>query len=298
MEMTTEASNPDSVDLDRLDTLELVQLINAEDAKVAAAVGAASVSIAAAIDVISARLAKGGRLIYVGAGTSGRLGVLDAAECPPTFNADPEQVVGLIAGGPRALVNPVEGAEDSSELAIKALQGIDLSGNDVVVGIAASGQTPFVLAALDHSRSVGAAAIGFACNRGASIEKHADIMITVVAGPEVLAGSTRMKAGTATKMVLNMLTTGAMVRLGKTYGNLMVDLQATNAKLITRTVRILQKLSGLTATDAEALLQSCDGELKTAIICNKLDLPPDAARAKLDAANGRLRLALGEDTHE
>lgn len=298
MEMTTEANNPDSVDLDRLDTRELVQLINAEDAKVAAAVGEAAASIAAAIDVISARLAKGGRLIYVGAGTSGRLGVLDAAECPPTFNADPGQVIGLIAGGQEALTNPVEGAEDSPELAIESLQAIDLSEKDAVVGIAASGKTPYVLAALEHARSVGAVAIGFACNRGAPIEKHADIMITVVAGPEVLAGSTRMKAGTATKMVLNMLTTGAMVRLGKTYGNLMVDLQASNAKLVTRTVHILQKLSGLTATDAEAMLQSCDGELKTAIVCNKLDLPPDAAREKLSTANGRLRLALGEDTHE
>lgn len=298
MELTTEASNPDSVDLDRLDTLELVQLINAEDAKVAAAVGEAATAIAAAIDVIAARLASGGRLIYVGAGTSGRLGVLDAAECPPTFNADPEQVIGLIAGGPTALTIPVEDAEDSPELAVKDLQAIDLSAKDAVVGIAASGQTPYVLAALDHARSVGAAAIGFACNRGAPIEEHADIMITVVAGAEVLAGSTRMKAGTATKMVLNMLTTGSMVRLGKTYGNLMVDLQATNAKLITRTVRILQKLSGQTAADAEALLQTCNGELKTAIVCNKLDLSPDAARAKLEAANGRLRLALEENTHE
>jgi len=298
MELTTEASNPDSIDLDRLDTLELVQLINAEDAKVAAAVGEAAAAIAAAIDVISTRLGSGGRLIYVGAGTSGRLGVLDAAECPPTFNADPEQVTGLIAGGPTALTNPVEGAEDSPELAVEDLQAIDLSAKDAVVGIATSGQTPYVLAALDHARSVGAAAIGFACNRGAPIEEHADIMITVVAGPEVLAGSTRMKAGTATKMVLNMLTTGSMVRLGKTYGNLMVDLQATNAKLITRTVRILQKLSGQTAADAEALLRSCNGELKTAIVCNKLDLSPDVARAKLEAANGRLRLTLDENTHE
>ena len=298
MELTTEASNPDSADLDRLDTLQLVQLINAEDAKVAAAVGEAAAAIAAAIDVISTRLGNGGRLIYVGAGTSGRLGVLDAAECPPTFNADPEQVIGLIAGGPSALTNPVEGAEDSPELAVEDLQAIDLSAKDAVVGIAASGQTPYVLEALDHARSVGAAAIGFACNRGAPIEEHADIMITVVAGPEVLAGSTRMKAGTATKMVLNMLTTGSMVRLGKTYGNLMVDLQATNAKLITRTVRILQKLSGQTAADAEALLQTCNGELKTAIVCNKLDLSPDAARVKLEAANGRLRLALEKNTHE
>ncbi len=294
MELTTEASNPESADLDRLDTLDLTRLINAEDAKVAAAVAEANVEIAASIDVIGARLADGGRLVYVGAGTSGRLGVLDAAECPPTFNADPGQVIGLIAGGPGALLKSVEGAEDSPDQAVKDLQAIDLSDKDVVVGIAASGTTPYVLAALDHARRVGAPAIGFACNRGAPIEEHADIMITVVVGPEVLAGSTRMKAGTATKMVLNMLTTGAMVRLGKTYGNLMVDLQATNAKLVKRTVKILQQISGLPESESEALLAECDGELKTAIVCNKLGLPPAAAREKLAHALGRLRVALGE----
>lgn len=294
MEMTTEASNPDSADLDRLDTLDLVRLINAEDAKVAAAVADADDEIAAAIDVIGARLAEGGRLVYAGAGTSGRLGVLDAAECPPTFNADPGQVIGLIAGGADALVNPVEGAEDSGDQAVKALQAIDLSEQDVVVGIASSGTTPYVLGALEHARSIGAAAIGFACNRGAPIEEYADIMISVVVGPEVLAGSTRMKAGTATKMVLNMLTTGAMVRLGKTYGNLMVDLQATNAKLVKRTVHILQQVCGLSSSDSAALLDECGGELKTAIVRNRLGLSPDAAREKLAAANGRLRVALGE----
>ena len=294
MELTTEASNPESADLDRLDTLELTRLINAEDAKVAAAVAEANSEIAASIDVIGARLEKGGRLVYVGAGTSGRLGVLDAAECPPTFNADPGQIIGLIAGGPGALLKSVEGAEDSSDQAVKDLQGIDLSDKDVVVGIAASGTTPYVLAALDHARRVGAPAIGLACNRGAPIEEHADIMIAVVVGPEVLAGSTRMKAGTATKMVLNMLTTGAMVRLGKTYGNLMVDLQATNVKLVKRTVRILQQISGLPEIESEALLAECDGELKTAIVCRKLGLSPVAARGKLAQALGRLRVALGE----
>jgi N-acetylmuramic acid 6-phosphate etherase len=298
MELTTEARNPESADLDRLETTALVQLINTEDAKVATAVAAATTAIAAAIDIIAARLAQGGRLVYAGAGTSGRLGVLDAAECPPTFNADPEQVIGLIAGGPAALLSAVEGAEDSGELAVEALQAIELTDKDVLVGIAASGTTPYVLAALDHARAVGAAAIGFCCNRGAPIEAHADIMISVVVGPEVLAGSTRMKAGTATKMVLNMLSTGAMVRLGKTYGNLMVDLQATNAKLVTRTVRIVQQLSELDAAAAEALLQRCDGELKTAIVCNRLKLSPAAARAKLEAAAGRLRIALQENVHE
>jgi len=294
MELTTEASNPDSADLDRLDTVQLVQLINAEDAKVATAVAEATAPIAAAIDVIAARLASGGRLVYVGAGTSGRLGVLDAAECPPTFNADPGQVIGLIAGGQQALTNPVEGAEDSPNYGDSDLNSIDLTAKDVVVGIAASGTTPYVLGALKYARSVGAAAIGLACNRGAPIEEHVDIMISVVVGPEVLAGSTRMKAGTATKMVLNMLTTGAMVRLGKTYGNLMVDLQATNAKLMQRTVRILQQLTGLATDDAESLLQRCDGELKTAIVSARLNLPPGEARAKLKAAEGRLRMALEE----
>lgn len=294
MELTTEASNPESANLDRLDTLALTRLINAEDAKVAAAVAIADTEIAAAIDVIAARLMEGGRLVYVGAGTSGRLGILDAAECPPTFNADPDQVIGLIAGGPGALVKSVEGAEDSPDQSVEDLQAIGLSSKDCVVGIAASGTTPYVLAALDHARRVGAPAIGFACNRAAPIDEHADIMITVVVGPEVLAGSTRMKAGTATKMVLNMLTTGAMVRLGKTYGNLMVDLQATNVKLVKRSVGILQQISGLSASESEALLSDCDGELKTAIVCNKLGSSPDEAREKLAQAQGRLRVALGE----
>lgn len=293
--LTTEAANPDSTDLDRLSSIELVRLINAEDATIAAAVAAQTEAIAGAVDLITARLANGGRLIYAGAGTSGRLGVLDASECPPTFNAHPEQVVGLIAGGDRALRHAIEGAEDSKDFAVEELRRLGLSARDVVVGIAASGTTPYVIAALDEARSAGAATIGLTCNRDAPIVAHADISIAVVTGPEVLAGSTRMKAGTATKMVLNILTTASMVRLGKTYGNLMVDMRASNEKLIGRSLRILQALTGLDLAEARTVLDASDGELKTAIAAQRLGITAGQARQKLQAAGGRLRAALGED---
>ncbi len=293
--LTTEGVNPASADLDRLSTLDLVRLINAEDATVAAAVGAQSEAIATAVDLVAARLAKGGRLVYVGAGTSGRLGVLDASECPPTFNADPGQVIGLIAGGDDALRRAIEGAEDSREAAVDDLRAIALSENDALVGITASGTAPYVLAALDEAKAVGAAAIALTCNRDSQAEAHADLVIAVVVGPEVLSGSTRMKAGTATKLVLNTLTTGAMVRLGKTYGNLMVDLQASNAKLVGRSRRILQRLTDLDEAAAEKLLATCDGELKTAILVARLGIDAKVARQRLAAAEGRLRIALGDD---
>src|SRR6185312_2366142 len=224
--LTTEARNPASEDLDGLTAQQIVQLINSEDAKVAAAVAEQSDAIAQAIDVIADRLAGGGRLIYSGAGTSGRLGVLDAVECPPTFNSNPSQVVGIIAGGYTALASAVEGAEDRPELAVEDLKNVRLTDGDVVCGIATSGRTPYVMGGLEYAQSIGAYAIGLSCNRDSQIAARCDICITPVVGPEVVSGSTRMKAGTATKMVLNMLTTGAMIRLGKTYGNLMVDLRA------------------------------------------------------------------------
>lgn len=294
-ELTTEARNPDSENLDELDTLELVQLINREDAKVSVAVAEQASQIAMAIDLIAASLGSGGRLIYVGAGTSGRLGVLDAAECPPTFSADPGQVIGLIAGGSEALQHAVEGAEDSSSDGADDLKAVGLTAGDVVVGITASGNAPYVVGALAHARTIGAGSVAFSCNRGAAVLAGADIGIAVVVGPEVLSGSTRMKAGTATKMVLNMLTTGAMVKLGKTYGNLMVDLQATNSKLEDRSVRIVAALTKLSPSAARDLLAACDGEVKTAIVCQRLDLLPDAARSRLELVNGRLRVALNED---
>ncbi len=290
--LTTEARNPASEQIDTLSPLEIVRLMNAEDAKVAEAVAHEADAIAQAIEVIAQRLSRGGRLVYLGAGTSGRLGVLDATECPPTFSTPPELVVGLIAGGPTAITRAVEGAEDHPEFAVEDLQRIHLTRADVLVGIATSGRTPYVIGGLEHARRIGAFAIGLACNDGSALEAVADLMITPIVGPEVISGSTRLKAGTATKMVLNMLTTGAMVRLGKTYGNLMVDLKATNAKLIVRTRRIVASLTGLTEEQAEEQLAKCDGELKTAVVAHQHGVAADVARQLLSNASGQLRAAL------
>ena len=292
--LTTEARNPRSGQLDGLDTLEIVHLINSEDATIAGAVAREAPHIARAIDTIAERLSRGGRLVYTGAGTSGRLGVLDAVECPPTFNSDPEQVIGLIAGGKDALLCAVEGAEDSPEQAMEDLKEIRLGAKDVVVGIAASGRTPYVLGALDYAREVGAATIGLACNADSELQHHAGLNIIPVVGPEVLTGSTRMKAGTATKMVLNMLTTGAMVRMGKTYGNLMVDVQATNEKLVERSIRIVQAITGASRAQALDALQRCDGEVKLAVIVQQLGIAPEKARSRLQQAGGHLGAALGD----
>ncbi len=291
-QLTTEARNPRSMELDKLSALEIVQLINSEDAGIAEAVGKVSGAIAQAIEAIADRLAKGGRLIYMGAGTSGRLGVLDAVECPPTFNTGPEQVLGLIAGGPDGLLRAIEGAEDSPDMAVEDLRKISLDDRDVVVGIAASGRTPYVLGALGYARRIGAYAIGFSCNPDADLNRHSDLSIIPELGPEVLSGSTRMKAGTATKMVLNMLSTGAMVRLGKTYSNLMVDLQATNSKLSERAVTIVETLTACSRSVASELLERCGGELKTAIVAQKLDISPESARSRLQSVDGHLRRAL------
>lgn len=290
--LTTEARNPASERLDSLTPLELVRLINEEDAKCAEAVAEQAEPIAKAVEVIAHRLAHGGRLIYIGAGTSGRLGLLDAAECPPTFRSDPSQVVGLIAGGHSAMLKAVEGAEDSPVLAEEDLRKLNLGSDDVVVGIATSGRTPYVLGGLDYARSVGAYTVGLACNRESLLRSRADLSIIPVVGPEVLSGSTRMKAGTATKMVLNMLTTGAMVLMGKTYGNLMVDLNATNSKLLERAKRIVCTLTDLMPEQAASLLQSCNGEVKTAITSYRLGVTPEEARVILHATNGHLRMAL------
>lgn len=291
---TTEARNPASTALDALSSLEFVRLMNSEDARVAEAVGREAGAIAAAIDLIADRLANGGRLIYLGAGTSGRLGVLDAAECPPTFNSPPEQVLGLIAGGPSALTRAVEGAEDHPEFAVADLQQAQLSAADVVVGIATSGRTPYVIGGLQFARERGAPTIGLACNEQPALASVADLLITPVVGPEIISGSTRLKAGTATKMVLNMLTTGVMVRLGKTYGDLMVDLRATNSKLVARSRRIVAQLTGLSEAEAEQQLVLCDGELKTAVVVSRRRVTPTAARELLRQAGGRLRDALSD----
>jgi N-acetylmuramic acid 6-phosphate etherase len=292
-QLQTEARNPASTNLDELTSLQLVRLMNAEDARVVPAVAARAEALARAIDLIADRLREGGRLIYVGAGTSGRLGVLDATECPPTFNAPPGQVVGIIAGGPAALTRAVEGAEDHPEFAERDLEALGLTARDVVVGIATSGRTPYVLGAVAHAKRRGAPTIGVSCNPDSELSKAADLAITPVVGPEILSGSTRLKAGTATKLVLNVLSTGAMVRLGKTYGNLMVDLRATNSKLRARTNRIVRILTGLSVEAADSLLRRCDGELKTALVAHLAGVEPEEARSRLGVAGGRVRDALG-----
>lgn len=290
--MMTEARNPASEAIDRLSATEIVRLMNAEDARVADAVAAEATAIARGIEVIADRFRSGGRLIYFGAGTSGRLGVLDATECPPTFNAPPSQVIGLIAGGYDALTRAVEGAEDHPELAEKDLRHVKLTGSDVACGIATSGRTPYVIGGLRYAKSVGAFAIGFTCNPDSGVGAEADLAICPVVGPEVISGSTRLKSGTATKMVLNMLTTGAMVLIGKTYGNLMVDLRATNTKLRLRTKRIVEILTGLSESQVDVLLDRCDGELKTAAVVQLRNLEPKQARELLAKVGGHLRAAL------
>lgn len=291
-DLTTEARNPASEAIDTFSALEIVRLINSEDAKVAEAVGRQAEPIARAIEVIASRLQAGGRLIYLGAGTSGRLGVIDAAECPPTFNTDPDQVVGIIAGGPAAMIRAVEGAEDLPESAVDDLKALGLDERDVLVGIATSGRTPYVLAGLQYAAEMRAYRIGLSCNRDVALDACSDLTIAPIVGPEVISGSTRLKAGTATKMVLNMLTTAAMVLLGKTYGNLMVDLRATSTKLVDRSRRIVVALTGLSEEQAQERLARCDGEVKTAIVSHRCDVTPQQARRRLQRAGGHLRRAL------
>jgi N-acetylmuramic acid 6-phosphate etherase len=291
--LQTEARNPSSTNLDELPPLDVVRLMNTEDARVIPAVASQAEAIARAVEVIADRLRRGGRLVYLGAGTSGRLGVLDAAECPPTFSSPPGQVVGLIAGGPAALTQAVEGAEDHPELAERDLEAIAFGAGDVLVGIATSGRTPYVQGGIRYARRLGAYTIGFSCNPDSELLSLVDLAITPVVGPEVLTGSTRLKAGTATKLVLNLLSTGAMVCLGKTYGNLMVDLRATNSKLRARTNRIVRQLTGLTEAEAAELLQQCNGELKMALVARLANVTPEEARARLEAVRGQVRQALG-----
>lgn len=295
--LLTEELNPATAKIDSLDSLGVVRLINQEDRHVAEAVALELEKIAAAVDGIVARMARSGRLIYVGAGTSGRLGVLDASECPPTFNTRSSQVVACIAGGKRALQEAVEGAEDDTETGSDDITTLAVGPDDVVVGITASGRTPYVLGALREARRRGAFTIGLTCNQPTPLEELSDVTIAPLVGPEVIAGSTRMKAGTAQKMVLNALSTAAMIRLGKTYGNLMVDVQPTNAKLRQRAQRIIASACGLPMDETVALLTSCNGETKTAIVASLAGVTPDEARRRLERAQGRIRAALEQDHH-
>ncbi len=290
--LATEKRNPATTAIDRMSALEIARVMNAEDATVAAAVQEELPQIARAIDGIAARLRQGGRLLYIGAGTSGRLGVLDASECPPTFATPPELVFGWIAGGPEALTRSIEGAEDSAETGRADVARLGLTANDTLVGVAASGRTPYVLGAVSYAKERGTLTVGLACNAGTSLAQLADIMIAPVVGPEVIAGSTRLKAGTAQKMVLNMLSTGAMILLGKTYGNLMVDVQPTNAKLRRRAIGIVREATGLPESAAKTLLHASNDEVKTAIVTALAGVDPGVARERLAAAGGVVRVAL------
>jgi N-acetylmuramic acid 6-phosphate etherase len=293
-DLLTESRNPASNSIDRMPTAEMVAVMNAADAEVPGAVAKVIPEIARAVDAIVERLQNGGRLFYIGAGTSGRLGVLDASECPPTFNVPPSLVQGIIAGGDRALRSSVEKAEDDPEHGKADLRAHNFSAADALVGIAASGRTPYVLGAIEYARSLGALTVGLSCAPGSDLSEAAELAITPAPGPEIITGSTRLRAGTATKLVLNMISTGIMVRLGYVYGNLMVNVQATNEKLIDRGRRIVSELTGLSYAESAVLLDNA-GAVRTAVVMQKLGVSRKEAERRLELAKGRLREALDEN---
>ncbi|GAA3827829.1 N-acetylmuramic acid 6-phosphate etherase [Streptomyces chiangmaiensis] len=289
----TETRNERTDDLDRMPVTELLSVMNAEDQTVALAVREALPQIGAAVEAITESLRRGGRLIYIGAGTSGRIGLLDAVECPPTFGTSPEQVVGLLSGGPGAFVVAVEGAEDEPARAVVDLDEISVNERDTVVGLAASGRTPYVVGGLKHAAAKGAMTVSIACNRDAVISRYADMPIEVPTGPEILTGSTRLKAGTAEKMVCNMLSTASMVRLGKVYGNLMVDVKASNDKLVDRARRMVVQATGADPDTAAEALRAAGGHAKTAIVMLLAHCTAEEATRRLEEAHGDTRTAIG-----
>uniref|UniRef100_A0A0N5ADF6 SIS domain-containing protein n=1 Tax=Syphacia muris TaxID=451379 RepID=A0A0N5ADF6_9BILA len=289
--LTTEAINPAFNLIDCMTTIEIAELMNSEDAKVPSAIKQVLPEIAASVDSITNRMEKGGRLIYAGSGTAGRIGVLDAVECVPTFNTPVGEVVGIIAGGEGAMMLAVEGAEDNATLAENDLKKINLSALDAVVGISASGRTPFAIGAMKYAKNIGALTVGLACNRNSELCANADHRIEVIVGPEIVAGSTRLKAGTAQKLVCNMLSTLTMIKLGKTYGNLMVNLRATNQKLIARSYLIVKEATGASEEEVARALDTFDGDVKCAVVAILSGNHQDAKRA-LVKAKGRIRDAL------
>lgn len=293
--LATETRNPETMDLDKMSPLEIVTAMNREDARAVASIEPELPKIAQAIEWGTAALEAGGRIIYMGAGTSGRLGVLDAAECPPTFGVSPDRVVGLIAGGEGAFIKAVEGAEDSAELGAKDLREHDLTAKDMVVGLAASGRTPYVLGGLRYARELDCKTVAIACNAGSKIGAEAALAIEPVPGPEVLTGSTRLKAGTVQKLVLNMISTGCMVRIGKAYENLMVDVQQTNEKLVVRGQNIVMEATGCTRERAIEALEDADGHVKTALVEVLLDCDSNEAKRRLEAAAGHVRAAIAQN---
>lgn len=290
--LVTEGINPNTTNIDSVSTIEMVKMINDEDKKVALAVEKEVESIAKAIDKIAEAFQKGGRLVYIGAGTSGRLGILDASECPPTYGVDENMVKGIIAGGQEAIFRAVEGAEDSNTLSVYDLKSINFDKSDVLVGIAASGRTPYVIGGLNYAKEIGAVTVSVTCNPDSEISKVAEISIAPVVGAEVVTGSTRLKAGTAQKMVLNMLTTGSMIKVGKVYGNLMVDVQATNDKLIERAKRIVAQATGAAREEVEKILKETDFNVKLSIVIIKSGLQKESAKKLLDENQGYIAKAL------
>lgn len=294
----SESRNPATMDLDQLDTLALLQRINQADQQVPAVIASILPDVARAVDAIVAAFASGGRLIYIGAGTSGRLGILDAAECPPTFSTPPEQVQALIAGGPAAILQAVEGAEDNAAQGVLDVKALGLSAADVLVGIAASGRTPYVVAAMQYAQTLGCTTVGISCNPGTAVLQSADIPLCAPVGPEVLTGSTRMKSGTAQKLLLNMLSTASMVRSGKVYQNLMVDLHASNQKLVVRAARIVVEATGCSHQQARQMLEDSDYQAKLAILRLLSGLGKEDARVLLAKQSGSLSRALQQQGDE
>lgn len=288
-DLTTETRNEETMNLDELSTAEILKIMNSEDQKVAQRVGKVLPDITQAVEQIILSFNKKGRLFYIGAGTSGRLGVLDAAECVPTFGINPKMVQGLIAGGMKAMTIAVEGAEDSLELGARDLQSQNLTNKDIVVGIAASGRTPYVIGGLDYAKKVGAATISLACNDHAKISKHADINIEIAVGPEILTGSTRLKSGTAQKLVLNMLSTASMVGIGKVYKNLMVDVKPTNAKLVERSKHIIMEATDVSYTVANDMFEKAGKDVKLAIVMILTNVDLNEAKKRLQVAKGSVR---------
>jgi len=292
--LVTEKRNERTLLLDQMSTLELLQLMNEEDAKVATAVSQVIPQLAETVELIAKARMKGGRLIYMGAGTSGRIGLLDAVECPPTFGVEPDEVIGLIAGGERAFIKAVEGAEDDANLGAKDLEHLGLTEQDVVVGIAASGRTPYVKGGLEYANQLGVLTVGIACNKDSEIGKIAKIAIEIDNGPEILTGSTRLKSGTAQKLICNMISTALMIKTGRVFGNLMVDLQLTNEKLVERGKRILMEVTGCDETIAMKTLKEADSKLKVAILMILADMSKEEALKSLEASHGFIRNALPE----
>ena len=290
--LTTELRNPDTMNLDQMTPMEIAGIMNQEDGNVVAAIKEVIPSVAIAIEWATKSLKSGGRIIYIGAGTSGRLGVLDAVECPPTFGVSKDLVVGLIAGGEKAFVEAVEGAEDSKTLCEEELKEIGLQENDIVIGLAASGRTPYVIYGLKYAGSIGCKTVAIACNQGSDIGREAKLAIEPVTGPEVLTGSTRLKAGTAQKMILNMISTGSMIGVGKVYENLMVDVKQSNEKLVVRSQNIVMTATDCSRERAKEELEKADGHVKTAILMILSGCDAATAREKMEIAGGNIRKAL------